>query len=263
MLRVQPKFPDNLAILERADLQSSPADRQKVFPIMSISKSFFGATCALMAVDGEFGEKGIDATLSEVLERAKSQHPNRREQIEAYQQLLRDKDFADVTVAEMLSHRSGFCDASEVKFGDYKGRSRLEFFREQMDRREFRRGEFHYSNEGFTLMEEILNLSSKTGSYEQELQNRILKPLGLVNTGSLYLSPEAMARVGEAVYLQGSEHPIRKVKLEAAIATFEKRLADQYFRSKAPADIIAAQEKTLAENKIKQTQLVESIDALK
>jgi valyl-tRNA synthetase len=54
-----------------------------------------------------------------------------------------------------------------------------------------------------------------------------------------------------------------KVKLEAAIATFEKRLADQYFRSKAPADIIAAQEKTLAENKIKQTQLVESIDALK
>ncbi len=54
-----------------------------------------------------------------------------------------------------------------------------------------------------------------------------------------------------------------KVKLEAAIATFEKRLADQHFRSKAPADIIAAQEKTLAENKIKQTQLVESIDALK
>lgn len=54
-----------------------------------------------------------------------------------------------------------------------------------------------------------------------------------------------------------------KVKLEAAIATFEKRLADQHFRSKAPADIIVAQEKTLAENKIKQTQLVESIDALK
>lgn len=54
-----------------------------------------------------------------------------------------------------------------------------------------------------------------------------------------------------------------KIKLETAIATFEKRLADQHFRSKAPADIIAAQEKTLVENKMKHTQLVESIDALK
>ncbi len=54
-----------------------------------------------------------------------------------------------------------------------------------------------------------------------------------------------------------------KIKLETAIAAFEKRLADQHFRSKAPANIIAVQEKTLAENKMKHAQLVESIDALK
>lgn len=51
-------------------------------------------------------------------------------------------------------------------------------------------------------------------------------------------------------------------KLAATITAFEKRLADPTFRSKAPADIVAAQEKTLAENKQKQTTLAESLTAL-
>lgn len=54
-----------------------------------------------------------------------------------------------------------------------------------------------------------------------------------------------------------------KARLETAITAFEKRLVDQHFHSKAPANIIAAQEKTLAENKMKQAQLAESINALK
>lgn len=53
-----------------------------------------------------------------------------------------------------------------------------------------------------------------------------------------------------------------KTKLENSIASFEQRLSDQHFRSKAPAEIIAAQEKTLAENKEKITILAESIAAL-
>lgn len=53
-----------------------------------------------------------------------------------------------------------------------------------------------------------------------------------------------------------------KTKLEAAIISFQKRLSDENFRSKAPADIISAQEKTLSENKTKLTLLTEAIAAL-
>ena len=210
------KFSENLAVLERVDLQSEAVDRDKIFPIMSISKSFFGAVCALMAVDGEFGNKGVDTTLDEVLQGAERKYPSRAKEIVEYRELLRSKDFADVTVAEMLSHRSGFHDVYEekdgVKAGAYEGR-RLEFFQEQMSRREFQRGEYHYSNEGITLMEEILNLACENG-YEAELQKRICGPLKLAHTGSLYRSSEALERVGEAVYLAGSTHPIRQEKLE-------------------------------------------------
>lgn len=53
-----------------------------------------------------------------------------------------------------------------------------------------------------------------------------------------------------------------KSKLAQSITVFEKRLMDPNFRSKAPADIIAAQEKTLAENTTKFNTLTESINAL-
>ena len=53
-----------------------------------------------------------------------------------------------------------------------------------------------------------------------------------------------------------------KEKLSQSIMSFETRLADQRFRSKAPAEIIAAQERTLTENRSKLTTLTESIAAL-
>ncbi len=53
-----------------------------------------------------------------------------------------------------------------------------------------------------------------------------------------------------------------KEKLSQSIMAFETRLADKRFRSKAPAEIIAAQEKTLTENRSKLTTLTESIAAL-
>lgn len=53
-----------------------------------------------------------------------------------------------------------------------------------------------------------------------------------------------------------------KEKIAQSITSFEMRLKDENFRSKAPADIIAAQEKTLAENKAKLVTLSESITAL-
>lgn len=53
-----------------------------------------------------------------------------------------------------------------------------------------------------------------------------------------------------------------KTKLEASIKAFEGRLADGNFRAKAPAEIIAAQEKTLADNRARLAALAEAIAAL-
>ncbi len=63
------KYP-GLSVLERVT-SSDLADHNIPFPIASISKSFCGALCALMATDNKFGDKGIDSTLQEVLEAAK------------------------------------------------------------------------------------------------------------------------------------------------------------------------------------------------
>lgn len=51
-------------------------------------------------------------------------------------------------------------------------------------------------------------------------------------------------------------------QLAGSIAAFEQRLKNESFRAKAPAGIIAAQEKTLAENQAKLATLAESIAAL-
>lgn len=205
MSRSQPKF-DDLSVLERVDSNSSDSDRDKVFPVMSISKSFCGAVCALMAVDGEFGEKGVDATLDEVLEQAKSQHAagtDQRDKIEKYQIMLRQREFGNVTIAELLTHRSGCCDAYKPKANSYKGR-RFDFFNEQLGRGEFRRGEYNYSNDGYMLIEEVVNLVSKRGSYEQELRQRIFTPLNLSKTNPINDSPEGESRIGRAIFLPGT-----------------------------------------------------------
>ncbi len=76
MSKPTPKFPHNLAVVDRVDSSSAGADRDKQFPIMSISKSCCGAVSTLMAVDGKFGDKKLDATLEEVLTVAAKAHSN-------------------------------------------------------------------------------------------------------------------------------------------------------------------------------------------
>ena len=49
---------------------------------MSVSKSFCGATAALMAADGNFGPKKMQASLMEVLDEAKKSAANRYHEIE-------------------------------------------------------------------------------------------------------------------------------------------------------------------------------------
>lgn len=79
-------------------------------------------------------------------------------------------------------------------------------------------------------------------------------------TGSLH----AFVHLGNVIDITKEKLRLtqEKTKLETAITSFEQRLADPAFRSKAPADIIALQEKTLAENQSKLTAITESITAL-
>lgn len=78
--------------------------------------------------------------------------------------------------------------------------------------------------------------------------------------GSLH----GFVHLGEVIDIEKEKQRLmnEKVKLAQAITNFEQRLLDPNFRSKAPAEIIAAQEKTLAENTAKLTTLDESIKAL-
>ncbi len=221
-----------LSVLERVDPDSSNEARNTPFPIASISKSFCGAVCALMSAGGEFGDNGIDTTLQEVLESAKTQHPARAEKIDEYQQMLQDRGFGDVTISELLTHRSGCKDADELAPSACKGQSPLEFFSDHLGRggnlgrEECKRGEHRYSNVGYTLLEEVINLTSvRAGGYKQELQDRIVKPLGLQNTGLLEdksdaKSQEADLHLGRAVFIPGSKENPHSDKIVQVLTEF-------------------------------------------
>ena len=149
------KYP-GLSTQERVDLKT---DIDTPFPIASISKSFCGAVCALMSVDDDFGAKGIDATLGEVLESAKSKYPDRTADIEAYSKMLEERGFLDIKISELLTHRSGIEDNDELAPSSCIGQTPLDFFSSYL--RSSSRGEYKYSNNGYVLLEEIILTVSK------------------------------------------------------------------------------------------------------
>ena len=128
-----PKYPHDLSIIQQSDNNSSPQEKEIEGWIMSTSKSFCGATAALMAADGKFGEKKMEASLLDTLEaakesakerlsiveeedpnetiknlaKAKKEYSERMSKIEKYEEVIVGKECGDVTMAELLSHRSG------------------------------------------------------------------------------------------------------------------------------------------------------------
>jgi CubicO group peptidase (beta-lactamase class C family) len=207
--RVDPKFPHNIYVIDQVDSSSTGEDRDREFPIMSISKSFCGAVSALMAVDGKFGSNGIDATISEALTAAISNYPERQERIGQYLQMLEGKGFGDISLSELLTHRSGIIEAKSEPAA-YKDRPVLEFISEKLSMGTGR-GNGAYLNSGFTLMEEIINLSSDAGDagYENELKVRIFDKCELTKTGDLHKSEEALARVGQVALAPGMKIPMK------------------------------------------------------
>jgi CubicO group peptidase (beta-lactamase class C family) len=164
---------DDPAMIARINSDSADLDRDKQFPILSISKSFCGAVSALMAADRKFGKEGVDATVSQALEAAIINNPAQAQQIREYLTKLESKGLGDITLAELLTHKSGI-DENFSNWRSYRDNSQTQTLQE-ITSREFSlgkdRGEFRYSNSGYTLLEEIINLASEKGGYEQELQH--------------------------------------------------------------------------------------------
>ncbi len=199
------KFPGP-STLERTDLTNNP---ETPFPIASVSKAFCGMVCTLMAVDGKFGENGINTTLKKVLEDAKSNYPNRAENINKYLEMLENRGFSDVKISELLTHRSGCKDNDELAPSSCEGQTPLKFFSDNLGRGKNQRGQHNYSNNGYTLLEEIINLVSEKGGYKEELKERIISKLDLKNTGFLEdssdpKSHEAGQHLGKGILIPGS-----------------------------------------------------------
>lgn len=195
--------------VEYADQKSAnPAEQ---FPIMSISKSFCGAVCALMAADNVFGEKALNASLAEVLERAKNPAIDNVEKIENFLEMLRQKNLQDVTIADLLTHKSGIPDIVLSPERGVDNGDRLSFFADQIPPNEKGRApQFIYSNTGYEMLEEVINLASNKGGYLNELRTRILVPLSInQSTGPLVSSPAAMARIGVVHIAPQKEAPFK------------------------------------------------------
>lgn len=222
MSKPTPKFPHNLAVVDRADSSSTGIDRDRQFPIMSVSKSFCGAVSALMAVDGKFGDNGLGATLGEVLDVAEKSHLERSEQISVYRRMLTKKEIADVRLSELLNHTSGIAIHGHEDRVAYAGKPVSKLVEERFSKGTDR-GTHRYSNHGYTLMEEMINLTSKSGSYEQELQTRVFDKCGMKYTGDLNKSGEALKRVGQVVLKAGMVDPL--ICPPGKVATPEMRVA--------------------------------------
>ncbi|NBV06947.1 MAG: class A beta-lactamase-related serine hydrolase [Proteobacteria bacterium] len=201
----------NLATIEMIDSASSDIEKEKVFPLGSISKSFCGATAALIAVAGKFGTNRLNATIEETLQLATENYPQRREQISELRQIAAKLEILDAKLVELLNHSSGLSDGLEDWSGNppyhpikdaanYQNKSALQIADEKFALHRDKKGRHNYSNANFVLLEEIIGLCSESGSYKQELQTRVLDKCKMLSSGDLYDFPDALEnQVGKFV----------------------------------------------------------------
>ena len=197
--------PNKLATILEVNSSSSEADKAKEGWIMSVSKTFCGVTAALMAADGSFGENKMNASLLDVLNEAQRTHPERSESIEQYRDMILRKGCEQITISQILSHRSGL-----IQGGGYfapGNRSRLEIYNDSalLSFNPSKRGSvFSYCNPAFVLAEDLMGLVTDSDKgYLGELENRVIKPLGLSHTKSIYDSEESKKIAGEIVKIEG------------------------------------------------------------
>lgn len=176
------------------------------------------ALLALQAV--ESGQLKLESTLDQVAQQVEESDRKRGRQgppIEIH------PDFRLVTLKNLLTHHAGFpgVDTLDFKYPEH-------FSRDALMRRIFKMGPgpavyrqdsadapfcFHYSNEGYAVLAEILErLSEPHESYEGLLQKRLFAPLGMLS-GHLITKEEAFRHIGK----KGSRQPL-PVELGSTIA---------------------------------------------
>lgn len=201
--KINPKYPSHSLATKVIKYNSQDKDidtkeYDTLYPIGSISKSFCGVTCALMATDSQFGNNGLNTTLKEILEKAQtlSQNKNKQKKIENYLKLLEKKNIKDVKIKEILTHTSGITTSydnetskkfrTEIYENENKIISPLEYFNSEafLGEGEERKksGSYEYSNDAYFLLEEVLNFISENGSFYEECKKRVIEKLNLSKT---------------------------------------------------------------------------------
>lgn len=204
-MKPQLSSPSDLATILEVDSNSSDLDKEKEGWIMSVSKTFCAATAALMAADGKFGEKKMNATLLDILNEAEKRHPHKIEKIEEYRKLIAQRKFGNITMSQLLSHRSGLTQGD--RYFDPNHLSQIELYNDP-ELLAFDSGKqgavFSYCNSGFTLAEDMMSFASDfEEGYYAELKNRITAPLGLSHTKSVYESEQSRETASEIVKIEG------------------------------------------------------------
>ena len=189
---------NDITILDEID--SRDVDRvEEIWPIMSTSKAFCGALIASTA--SNFGEDGINSSVRDSLIYAKARYPDRADKIDSLILSLEISGAADLKIAKILNHTSGLNNnnTSYHSSPKYQAEDTNKYFSEM----EIANGtQFSYSNNGYYLLEEIVNLTSESGDYHQEIQNKIINPLGLQQTKFLsYASQEEKTKIGEGGFV--------------------------------------------------------------
>jgi len=181
---------------------SSPSERHgEIWPIMSTSKAFCGALLTSAAHDF-FGENGVEATVREALKIAKEKYPDRAEKIDELVSALEKSKTADLKISALLNHTTGLSNNNSSYFESprYEAPDQNSYFSE-MKVDPALASKFNYSNNGYYLLEEVTNLTSQKGYY-QEMQDRIISPLGLTSTKFLKeASAEERSKIGDPAFL--------------------------------------------------------------
>lgn len=136
-----------------------PVDEWTLFGIGSITKSFTAAAIAALADEGKLS---IDDPASKYLPMLQFNEPH----------LTRD-----VTIRDLLSHRSGLPRASLVlmnRFPPEETVKRLRFMKPAAGLR----AQFHYSNQGYVALGEIIGKVSED-QWSSFIQDRFFDPLGM------------------------------------------------------------------------------------
>ncbi len=184
---IKPKYPNNIFTTRKTSHKDTSDNN--IYQIASVSKSFTGMLANLMAQDGKFGNDGLQAKLVDLFDRETN------EEGKSIATILKDKGFANITIAQVLNHTSGIgiinykSIATNIKRSEkiMKGERAMEdteFLEEELpNKKNHWKQPFGYANEGFFLFQKLVDLMPTTKTFKEEMKEKVLDVYELKNTG--------------------------------------------------------------------------------